>query len=147
MSVPTFSPFTNNQTKSTPLSNTWQYPQNFFLFYKISGLSAQSSWKSPHCNVNKRKFKCLDPHKLLTFASSFKISFIPFSSPEIHSLSSLGVFSTEPRYLNRNSPSEQLWREEWNWEAQGQTRTEILGYDLKSIGMRKTERFWVLSYC
>lgn len=117
----------------------------FFLFYKISGFSARSSWKSPHYNINKRKFKCLDLHKLLTFVSSFKVPFIPFSSPAIHSLNSLGVFSMEPHYLSRNSPANSCGRKSGT-EAQGQTRTEILGYDMKSIGMRKTEQLWALYY-
>lgn len=102
-----------------------------FLFYKISGLSAQSSWKSPHYNINKRKFKCLDLHKLLTFVSSFKVSFIPFFSPVIHSLSPLGVFSMEPCYLRRNTPSKQLWREEWNWGTRP-NQDRNTGYSLTS---------------
>lgn len=59
----------------------------------------------------KVNFKCLDLHKLITFVSSFKYSFIPFSSPALSIPSnSLEVFSTEPHYLNNSVPSKQLWK-------------------------------------
>lgn len=65
-------------------------------------------------------------------------------SSSLYSLNPLEIFSTEPHYW-RMHPAHSCGREKLDWGARP-NQDGNFGYNLKSIGIRKTEQFWALGY-
>lgn len=116
-----------------------------FYFTKWVDSLLKVADKYPHYNINKKKLKCLDLRKLLTFVSSFTVSFIP-SALQLSPVSqSLEAFSTEPRYLKKNAPSKYLRKGKLDWGTRP-NQDRNTGYDFKSTGIRNIEQLWLLNY-